>query len=270
MYRYPVYFVNAFTRELFGGNPAAVCPLEMWLPDRTLQAIAAQHNLSETTFFVGAGNRYHLRWFTPAKEVDLCGHATLAAVHVLRGRQPETKRFIFDTRSGKLEAKVDDEGRTELNFPAYTGWEEVGPTFLSRLGETGRAVAVKSLGQPDLLIELENEAAVRAAVPVMAELTALPYRGLILTAPGERTDFVSRFFAPAFGVDEDPVCGSAHCLLTPYWAQKLGKTELTALQVSQRGGELFCRLEEDRVAIAGHSRLYAQGDIALRPDDILR
>ncbi|KAF0094176.1 MAG: epimerase PhzC/PhzF-like protein [Puniceicoccaceae bacterium 5H] len=269
MYRYPVFFVNAFTRELFGGNPAAICPLEMWLPDRTLQAIAAQHNLSETAFLVGTGNRYHLRWFTPTREVDLCGHATLAAVHVLLSRSPTVRHYIFTTRSGELKATVTD-NRIELDFPRYGSWQAVAAPALSGLGPVKHAVAVAELDQPDLLLELEDEAAVRAAQPNMDELEALPYRGVILTARGAEADFISRFFAPACGIQEDPVTGSAHCLLTPYWAQELGKTELYARQISSRGGELWCREEGERIFIGGQTRVYAHGEISLRPGDILR
>jgi predicted PhzF superfamily epimerase YddE/YHI9 len=256
----PIYQVDAFSSAVFGGNPAAVCPLEEWLPDETLQAIAAENNLSETAYFVRTGERYALRWFTPGCEVDLCGHATLASAYVLfheLDARGDTLRF--DTKSGDLAVRRDGE-RLAMNFPSRPpGRVEVDPGLREAMG--GEPVEI--LAARDYLLVYRSEAEVRRLTPHMDALARINRFAFIATARGEDCDFVSRFFAPAKGIPEDPVTGSAHCTLIPYWAAKLGKTTLEARQVSRRGGELFCRLAEDRVEIGGSARLFLRGRIIL-------
>jgi PhzF family phenazine biosynthesis protein len=256
----PLYQVDAFSRRVFGGNPAAVCPLTEWLDDATLQGIALENNLSETAFFAGSGDRRRLRWFTPACEVDLCGHATLASAFVIMELLEKGRREIhFETRSGEL--TVTSDGRLyTLDFPARPPEpREVPAGFSAALGGAPQAL----LGARDLLAVYGTEADVKALEPDMGAVAKLDTFAVIVTAPGSDVDFVSRFFAPAKGVPEDPVTGSAHCTLIPYWAQRLGKTKLRARQVSQRGGELWCELADDRVKISGEAVLYAEGKIHL-------
>ncbi|MBI3463338.1 MAG: PhzF family phenazine biosynthesis protein [Planctomycetes bacterium] len=254
----PIFQVDAFTSRLFRGNPAAVCPLEHWLPDETLQAIAAENNLSETAFFVGRDGRYHLRWFTPAVEVDLCGHATLASAFVVfEHLSPDLQVVRFDTRSGPLSVERRD-GRLRMDFPSRPAAPCEAPSeLLTGLGLQPTAV----LRSRDYLVVYESEEQVCAIRPDFAALEKLPALGVIATAAGRSSDFVSRFFAPAAGIPEDPVTGSAHCTLTPYWAERLGRQSLHALQVSRRGGELWCELAADRVLIAGNAVEYLRGTI---------
>lgn len=256
----PLYHVDAFTGRLFRGNPAAVCPLEEWLPDELLQAIAAENNLPETAFFVRRGERYHLRWFTPAVEVDLCGHATLASAFVIfEILDPARRRVDFDTRSGELSVLRQGE-RLAMDFPAKPPSPcEPPPGLLEALG--GQPLEV--LKADYYLVVYETEAAVRALRPNFGALRAATADGVIAAAPGEEVDFVSRFFAPAYGIDEDPVTGSAHCTLIPFYAQRLGKWSLRARQVSARGGELDCEHRGERVRIAGEAVLYLEGRIRL-------
>lgn len=256
--RIPYYQVNAFTKGSFGGNPAGVCPLERWLNDDLLQKIAAENNLSETAFFVPEGESFRLRWFTPTIEVDLCGHATLATAAVLffeQGFKPEQVRF--ESRSGTLSARRRGD-LIELDFPTWRPKPCATPTGLARaLGREPREV----LETRDYVVVFESEKDVREVRPDMDALSKFERVGVIVTAAGTDADFVSRFFAPRVGVPEDPVTGSAHCSLIPYWAERLGKTELFARQISQRGGELFCRLNGDRVAIGGHAKVYKRGEL---------
>lgn len=258
----PIYQVDAFTSEVFSGNPAAVCLLDEWLSESTLQAIAAENNLSETAFLVRHGGDFEIRWFTPLTEVALCGHATLASACVLfeLKKWPE-KTICFKTRkSGEL--TVEKRGDLfEMDFPALPPDREMVVEGLARmLGKTPDKV----LGsQEDILAVLDSEKSVRELKPDLAALAGLDWRGIIVTARGERSDFVSRFFAPSVGVAEDPVTGSAHCVLTPYWAGLLNKKELHAQQVSARGGELFCRDRGERVSIAGRAALYLEGTISV-------
>lgn len=258
----PIYQVDAFTSGVFSGNPAAVCLPDQWLPDSTLQAIAAENNLSETAFVVQRGGDFELRWFTPLVEVALCGHATLAAAFVLFELRGWAGKVIsFETRkSGKL--LVEKQGDLlEMDFPSRPPNREIPPEgFRDMFGE----VLEKVLGsEEDILAVLDTEKSVRDLKPDMAALAALDCRGIIVTARGERSDFVSRFFAPAVGVPEDPVTGSAHCVLTPYWAGLLQKKDLHALQVSARGGELFCSDRGNRVRIGGRAALYMEGTISI-------
>lgn len=256
----PVFQVDAFASRPFTGNPAAVCPLEAWLPDEQMQAIAMENNLAETAFFVPHGDRYHLRWFTPKVEVDLCGHATLASAAVLFERLGYAgDRVAFDTKSGELIVERQD-GLLRLDFPARPpGPVPVHPRLIDALGTQPETV----LGARDYLVVYRNEDDVRSLQPDLNLLAAVDRFAVIVTAPGQDVDFVSRFFAPAKGVPEDPVTGSAHCTLIPYWARRLNKTKLTARQVSERGGELWCEDRGERVFIAGRAFFFLEGRITL-------
>lgn len=254
----PVYQIDAFSSRLFGGNPAAVVTLDRWLPDETLQAIAAENNLSETAFVVPREEPAPLRWFTPIVEVDLCGHATLAAGHVLFAYHfPALRTLTFSTRSGLV--SVSREGdRLSLDFPARPGTRiEVSDALASALGATPR----EAYRARDTLAVFETEAAIRELRPHFERIAALDTFGVIASAPGVEVDFVSRFFGPRAGVPEDPVTGSAHCTLVPYWATRLGKRTLTARQLSRRLGELSCELRGERVAIGGRTVEYLRGTI---------
>ncbi|MDG1829759.1 MAG: PhzF family phenazine biosynthesis protein [Luminiphilus sp.] len=260
----PLYIVNAFTSTTFGGNPAAVMPLEHWFSDETLLAIAAQHNLSETAFFVHtSAGHYELRWFTPGAEVQLCGHATLASAHVLKAHLGfQGDEVIFSTRfSGKLCARYIGEG-IELDFPSLRPQpHSPEPALLAALKIPVIAAAIPEIHPWKALYEVESETALREIVPDFPAIAAAVDHAVIVTARGERHDFVSRFFAPNLRVNEDPVTGSAHCVLTPYWAEKLGSDSLSAAQVSERGGELSCVLAGDRVKLTGQSVTYAVADV---------
>jgi len=256
----PYYEVSAFTTNPFGGNPAGVCPLDAWLPDAALQGIAANNNLAETAFIVPRGNDFELRWFTPTVEVDLCGHATLAAAFVLfneRGLHADEARF--HSRSGLLTVSRETNQLT-LDFPSRPAKACATPDALIRGLGTKPGEVLKAR---DYLAVFNSEAEVRALKPDFAALKTLDCLGIIATAPGSDCDFVSRFFAPGAGVDEDPVTGSAHCTLIPYWAERLGKTKIFARQVSQRGGELFCEPVGPRVRIGGRAVLYLWGEIEI-------
>lgn len=255
-----LYQVDAFARRVFAGNPAAVVPLERWLPDATLQAIAAENNLSETAYFVGAGGDYRIRWFTPAAEVDLCGHATLASAHVIfRHLEPGLREVRFASSSGALRVLRDGD-RLQLDLPARAPEPCPAPPGLAEaLGRAPREV----LASRDLMAVFESEPEVRGLRPDFAALARIDRFAVVVTAPGADCDFVSRFFAPAQGVPEDPVTGSAHCTLVPYWARRLGRSRLVARQVSPRGGELLCELAGDRVLIAGHAADYLEGTISV-------
>lgn len=256
----PLYQVDAFTSRLFGGNPAAVVPLEDWLPDEMLAAIAAENNLSETAYVIARPGVIPLRWFTPAVEVDLCGHATLASAHVLfRYYFPALDRLAFDTRSGTLTVTRNGE-LLSMDFPSRPGKEvEVTESLASALGRKPRA----AYRARDLMAVFDSASDIRNLQPDFQRIAALDTFALIVTAAGDSVDFVSRFFAPTKGIPEDPVTGSAHCTLIPYWAERLGKTELTARQLSRRGGELHCKLHGDRVDIAGRTVEYLRGEITL-------
>jgi len=254
----PIYQIDAFTSQVFSGNPAAVCPLPEWLPEPTMQAIAAENNLSETAFFVKKREDYELRWFTPTVEVDLCGHATLASAFLILTRmEPKKSAVRFHSKSGTL--TVAREGSLlALNFPSRPALACQPPfELLSGLGVQPREV----LKARDYLVLLDTEEAVKNLKPDFSELSRLDQASVIITAPGKQADFVSRFFAPAFGIPEDPVTGSAHCTLIPYWSKRLNKKEFIAHQLSARGGELFCRDKVERVEIGGKAVLYMQGEI---------
>jgi PhzF family phenazine biosynthesis protein len=254
----PIYQVDAFAAEVFAGNPAAVCPLDDWLPDATLQAIAAENNLSETAFLVKRGMDYGLRWFTPALEVDLCGHATLGSAHVIATHlEPGADVMRFHTRSGLLTVTRTGDAFT-LDFPALA--IKRGPDDADVVTALG-AAPVEIWHGMDMMAVFAAEADIRALAPDMAKVARLKARGVIVTAPGEACDFVSRFFAPQSGIPEDPVTGSAHCLLTPYWAKRLSKTRLSARQISKRGGELTVETKGERVLISGRVAPYLEGRI---------
>ncbi len=255
----PIYQVDAFTSELFGGNPAAVVPLEEWLPSEVMQKIAFENNLSETAFYVRTPDGFAIRWFTPAVEVNLCGHATLGSGFVVFHRGEVAADLVeFSSRSGPL--RVRREGALlVLDFPAHV--PEPAPTPAGLVEAMGLAPLELWRAGDDYLLLYASETEVRGLAPDFARLGAVDARGVIATAPGSGVDFVSRFFAPRVGVPEDPVTGSAHTRLTPYWASRLGKGELTARQVSKRGGWLQCRLRGDRVEIAGRAVLYLTGTI---------
>ena len=256
----PYYIIDAFTSRPFRGNPAAVCPLQAWLPDAVMQEIAAENNLSETAFLVPQGESWRLRWFTPVTEVDLCGHATLATAFVLSRLDGARTQFRFHTLSGELSVVRSGDLFT-LDFPARTLVPLASSIQVADV--LGTSVQSVTAAAGIWIAELANESSVRNLRPDFARLRTLDCRALCVTADGDDCDFVSRFFAPKVGIDEDPVTGSAHCGLVPYWSAKLGKRTLHALQVSARGGELWCELRGDRVLMSGHAVQYAEGRIQL-------
>jgi predicted PhzF superfamily epimerase YddE/YHI9 len=255
----PLYVVDAFAKKVFEGNPAAVCPLDEWLSDETLQAIAAENNLAETAYYVKEpAGAVRLRWFTPACEVDLCGHATIASAYVLLELLGDgATEVTFESKSGPLKVTRDAD-LFVLDFPSLPARRIEPPAEL-----------VKALGaEPDevwtakaYMAVFSNEQEVRGLRPEMVGLAALDGQPMIVTAKGDQVDFVSRVFAPGLGIPEDPVTGSAHCTLIPYWSKQLGKTKLQARQISARGGDVYCEDRGERVSIAGHAVLYAAGTI---------
>jgi predicted PhzF superfamily epimerase YddE/YHI9 len=256
----PIHQVDAFTSRLFGGNPAAIVTLAEWLPDPVLQQIAAENNLSETAFVLPRRDVTPLRWFTPAVEVDLCGHATLAAAHVLFTRHfTDLSTLVFATRSGQLSV-TRERDLLAMDFPSRPGKPiDVSDALAAAL----RARPREARQARDVLAVFDTEAEIRAIRPDFDRVGALDAWAVIVTAPGVEVDFVSRFFGPAQGVNEDPVTGSAHCTLIPYWSARLGKTKLRARQLSARGGELECELRGDRVRIAGRCVDYLSGEITV-------
>ncbi len=260
----PIYQVDAFADSLFTGNPAAVCLLDEWPATKVLQQVAEENNLSETAFLMPAKRgKWAIRWFTPKVEVDLCGHATLAATHVMFDeRGLEKDELTFTSRSGDLKVSRLEGGVLGMDFPVVsTTQSSVSSLLVEGLG--GYPSEVRTAD--DCLCVFDSEEIVRELQPDFRLLGRLPFRGIIVTAPSAngQADFVSRFFAPAVGVDEDPVTGSAHCILTPYWAKRLGKERLQAVQVSQRGGRLACELRGDRVLIEGKAVTYLRGEIEM-------
>lgn len=257
----PIYQVDAFASRSFEGNPAAVCPLEGWLDDAVMQAIAAENNLSETAFFVPEGNGYAIRWFTPTDEVDLCGHATLASACVLFERLAhESDRVNFASRSGQLSVSKEAGGKYVLDFPARPPAPVDTPAALVEAFGTDPEACVAAA---DTILVLGSSEAVRNASPDLRLIAAVDTRGVIITAADDDYDFVARFFGPQVGVDEDPVTGSAYTELVPYWAERRGKTVFRARQVSARGGDVFCELAGNRVKIAGRAVLYLEGEITI-------
>jgi PhzF family phenazine biosynthesis protein len=255
-----LYQVDAFTSQVFSGNPAAVCPLDYWLKAEQMQKIAMENNLAETAFYVKMGDKYELRWFTPTLEVDLCGHATLAAAYVLFNFENHKGGIIqfISPRSGDLTVTRKDDFLT-LNFPA----DNIEPVGLFEALTDGFNIKPFEAyrGKTDYMLVYENESQVQELIPSFEKIMKVDARGVIVTSRGSNSDFVSRFFAPQSGINEDPVTGSAHTTLTPYWANKLGKSELSAIQISRRRGYLNCKYLHDRVEISGSCQLYLQGEI---------
>lgn len=256
-----LYQVDAFTNKLFGGNPAAVCPLDDWLDDNTLQSIGSENNLSETAFFVKENEGvYHLRWFTPTVEVDLCGHATLASAFVIFNILKEpVDQIIFNTLSGKLTVSKEN-NLISLNFPARK------PVKVEKNDELLKAVSTEPKEiyfNRKFLFLLNNEIEVINIIPNLDLIKSLDSDGLIVTAPGNQVDFVSRYFAPHVGIPEDPVTGAAHTVLTPFWSERLNKKKMSAKQVSKRGGDLICEDLNNRVKLSGNAVLYSEGKIYL-------
>ena len=260
----PLYQVDAFADRPFAGNPAAVCPLEAPIPEALMQDIAAENNLSETAFFSPQGEAFSLRWFTPTTEVDLCGHATLASAFVLMTElEPARAEVTFRTRSGLLIVRRGDDGAFIMDFPAWPA-EPADAAMRDAVARAIRATPREVVRARSLFAVLDDAAAVRAVTPDFAALAALPTSvGITARGDGEArpVDFVSRYFAPGYGVPEDPVTGSAHCTLAPLWGARLGKTSLSARQVSRRGGELSCELAGDRVRIGGKACLVIKGTL---------
>jgi PhzF family phenazine biosynthesis protein len=266
--RLPFFHVDAFSEKVFSGNPAAVMPLGAWLPEATMQALAAENNLSETAFMVPEAGQWAIRWFTPAVEIDLCGHATLAAAHVVFERlAPERREVTFHSGAGPLRVERNEGGRLTMTFPRRAPSRVEPPPALR---EALRGAALVECGKSrDLMAVLRTEEEVRALQPDLGAVTRLDAVGLIVTAPGapgSDTDFVSRCFYPREGIDEDPVTGAAHCTLTPYWAARLKRRVLRARQVSRRGGVIDCqdRPEDGTVKLGGEAALYLEGSVYLR------
>jgi PhzF family phenazine biosynthesis protein len=256
-----LFQIDAFTDKLFGGNPASICPLDHWLPENVMQLIAMENNQAETAFFVRTRDRFDIRWFTPATEVDLCGHATLAAAFVIFQSDPARSPIIeFDSRSGLLRVMKDGDWLT-LDFPADP------PLKVSPPDDLIAAMKLRPLeayrGKTDYMLVYSSPEEIETMKPDMGRVARVAARGIIVTAPGRDVDFVSRFFAPQSGIPEDPVTGSAHTTLTPYWVARLGRNDLSARQLSKRGGYLQCRLAEQRVQISGKARAYMAGEIHL-------
>lgn len=256
----PIYQADAFTDKLFGGNPAAICPLDTWLPDNVMQQVAVENNLAETAFFVKTANGYKLRWFTPEYEIDLCGHATLASAHILfteLGYSGDTIQFET-VKAGVLTVKRDGD-KYAMDFPSRPPIHiEVPNGLVEALGDKK---PVEILRSRDFFVVYESEDDIREISPDFFALSKMDTVGVIVTARGKKADFVSRFFAPGAGIPEDPVTGSAHCNLIPYWAGKLGKNKLHAYQLSARKGELWCELTGQRVLISGKAVTYLKGEI---------
>ncbi|MFH0867506.1 MAG: PhzF family phenazine biosynthesis protein [Bacteroidota bacterium] len=257
--KHKIFQVDAFTREAFSGNPAAVCILDKWLRDELMQKIAEENNLSETAFAVNKGNYYELRWFTPTVEVDLCGHATLATAQVLFNHLEHSGNVIsFESRSGVLRVRKDSD-LLVLDFPADKIEKITPPAALLASLNIRPVEAYK--GKTDIMLIYQNQVEIERLRPDFGKMCAATVRGVITTAKGNESDFVSRFFAPCVGVNEDPVTGSAHTTLIPYWTGKLGKEEMTAIQLSKRRGYLKCKYLGERVEIAGKARTYMEGFI---------
>lgn len=255
-----MYQIDAFAKNVFEGNPAAVVPLEEWLDDALMQKIAMENNLSETVFFVKEGVNYHIRWFTPIAEVDMCGHATLASAYVLfELLNYLNNEIVFDSKSGELRVKKEN-GKFVMDFPAQEISTCQVPYAISEAFEVKPKESYKSM---DYLLIFENEEDVLNAKPNLQKLKNIDARGVIITSKSKEYDFVCRFFAPKIGVDEDPVTGAAFTQLVPYWSKVLGKEEFKAKQVSQRGGEVFCKLQGSRVEIAGYGLKYLEGVIEI-------
>lgn len=256
-----IFQVDAFADRVFTGNPAAVCPLSEWLSPETMQSIAEENNLAETAFFVPNGDEFDIRWFTPKLEIDLAGHPTLATAHtIFTELEPGRKRVRFNTMGGDVLTVEMEDSVLSMDFPARP------PSPANGIAEVAEALGAPPatfLAARDGFAVYEREVEIRALKPDMTKLLAFEYLGVIATAPGDQVDFVSRFFAPGAGVPEDPVTGSAHCELIPYWSERLGKNELRARQLSERGGEIYCSHRGERVTIGGRAVTFMRGEIEL-------
>ncbi|MEH6457746.1 MAG: PhzF family phenazine biosynthesis protein, partial [Cocleimonas sp.] len=258
----PIYQIDAFTSEVFRGNPAAVCLLDKWLEDDVLQSIAAENNLAETAFIIKKGREYDLRWFTPSVEIDLCGHATLASAFVIfKYLEPELNYISFSTMSGELTVSMDPSGKLSMDFPARVPTK----TTTNEIIEQAFGISPKEVWESeDLMLLFESESEIRNLQPNIHKISEITdYFAVIVTAPGDNVDFVSRFFAPNAGIPEDPVTGRAHCTLVPFWSKRLNKPELHAIQLSERTGELFCEDKGERVLMSGYAALFLKGQIYL-------
>ena len=263
--RVPVFHVDAFTHEPFRGNPAAVCPLQAWLDDESLRKVAAENNLSETAFFVPGTGGYGLRWFTPRGEVKLCGHATLGAAYVvLNVLAPGLDMVQFETRHSGVLTVSKDGDLFSMNFPALSPKSCASPPkgLVEALGPSLSEVQVMEVNDIYIVI-FEDESTIQNLRPDFSRLELLHPAVVAVTAPGQKVDFVSRYFKPSYGMPEDAVTGSAHCALAPYWAARLGKSQLHARQLSQRGGELWCDMAGDRVILKGNAVLTMQGTLEI-------
>ncbi len=255
-----LYQIDAFASKLFEGNPAAVCPLDAWLPDDLMQSMAQENNLSETAFFVPKGNGFHIRWFTPASEVDLCGHATLATAYVLFNILGYKKdKIVFDSKSGILAVTKANEWLV-MDFPAQP---PVSCDIPKEIIKAFDIAPIECLKSEDFVVVFESETDIKSANPDFEQLKKLDLRGVLITAKSTRYDFVARFFAPKYGIPEDPVTGSAYTQLAPYWASKIGSKKFSVKQMSSRGGELTCEIVDDRVFISGKAIKYLEGKIKI-------
>ena len=263
MEKIKLYKVNAFTNQLFNGNPAAVCPLSEWLPDDIMQSIATENNLSETAFFIRKDHEIEIRWFTPKVEVELCGHATLACAHVIYNEYKYVDdKLIFSTFFGEKINVHKEKNLFFMDFPSHKTKKSPFNAKLLNNALDGTSPEDFLSGFYDIAI-FKTQEEITSISPKFNLLKQLPNKGLIITAPGKNVDFVSRFFAPKLGIDEDPVTGSAHCLLIPYWYNRLNKKNMLALQLSPRGGELFCTYHNNRVGIGGYAVTFLEGEIRL-------
>lgn len=255
-----LYQIDAFAKKIFEGNPAAVCPLDSWLDDALMRKIAMENNLSETAFFVNEGTNYHIRWFTPLEEVDMCGHATLASAFVLfEILNYPNDEIVFDSKSGELRVRRERD-KLLMDFPAQEITACPIPLAIAEAFVMQPKECYKSM---DYLLVFENEEDILKAKPNLEKLKNIDARGVIITSKSQEYDFVCRFFAPKIGIDEDPVTGAAFTQLAPYWSKALGKNEFRAKQISQRGGEVFCKLYGSRVEIAGYGIKYFEGIVEL-------
>jgi len=257
----PIYQVDAFASEVFKGNPAAVCPLDKWLPDKIMQEIAKENNLSETAFFINNKNIFDIRWFTPVSELDLAGHPTLATAHVIiKELNLEINKIVFKTKIGDTLKVTKEKNLFMMDFPSRP------PELYNNIELVSKALRKKPLAlfrHRDAVAIFENEEDIKSIIPDMEKLKELDCPAVIVTAPGKEVDFVSRNFAPKLGIPEDPVTGSAHCELIPYWSKILNKKKLLAHQISDRGGKLYCTHNEDRVTIGGEAVTFLRGEIEI-------
>jgi len=257
----PIYQVDAFSSHIFHGNPAAVCPLEEWLPDDIMQKIAMENNLSETAFFIESNNKFYIRWFTPKAELDLAGHPTLATAHViLKELNKKIENLVFETKLGDILNVTIENDLYSMDFPSRP------PKTVSYNNNVYEALGkrpLEILAYRDLIVVYENQKDISSIIPDLEKIKELDYPSIVITAKGDDVDFVSRNFAPKLGIPEDPVTGSSHCELIPYWSNKLNKKEMIAFQISERGGKIYCTDKKERVLIGGKAVTFFRGEIEL-------